>query len=530
MVFDLGSHRTFQYFDKKYIQIAKFDLLVFFNQAIDYQTTTRILDLKSKGKLFVVIQKNYVTSICFENLIKIAIRNGILDIIFIIGNDNGFKKVYTWNPYSTKNSCGRYFNLEKVDRIRNKKIPTSTSGCSLRVTWLQAYPFVGNTSQAKDPGLLINLFNTFEYISKVNIDYHFDPEFQSEFVNNGSVFKATKYLIDDRTDVLIGQLFMNSTDGIEFGPMFFQDKSVFIIPKPPPTRIYRRLLKAFDFKVWIIYISLFMFVSLTYCMFLKWYGSTLEIGHVLLDNFSLSIGGGMRRLPSRIGLRMLLLFYCLYIININDVYIAKLSGMLTVPTQGIQLVDTESLYYNHIFFNMSWYSERCTALYHKLNNKDFQGNIYILNQTDADILRDVSDITNKAVLTFSTIMAIYRYNIPFHGIIFSNLDRVTLSLSYFLRANNVLNPVVRYWSKEMVEKGFVRKWWEDILLHNINYTLLREGIAEKENYVVLSLRHYEEAFLMLLHGYTFATVVLLIEFVWVRIGRRLDYMRINSKF
>lgn len=503
---------------------GKFDIFIFINPNNHNLDPIKISHQNFRGNLFFVIENNFKIN-SYKNLIKMAVETGALNIFFITNSTT----IYTWNPLSKINSCGSYFIPEKLDKM-DKKIPGYNSNCSIKITYIKAYPFVGGTS-TPNPGLFIRLFDLIQNLSKIKIEYEFDQEFQNEFFYTGSLHKVTTHLINKRTDVVIGHVFMIPTDEIESGPMFYEDGIVIVVPKPARVKIYRRILKVFKFNVWFSYILIFFIISISHIILSNYYRENFRISRVLLNNFSLNFGGGITRLPKRFNLRLIFISYLLYIINLQSIYLGKLSGMLTVPAQGIRIADIESMYIQKAYFNMSQYVENVSRVHdRRINNPDWKENVHVLNRTEVEILTAVTHLTERSAFTFKSIVQTYPYSTPLHNYIRSFAYESTLSLTYFLRKNGLLNWTIRFWSNEIIEKGFFLKWWQDIVWGNVNYTLIREGIIEYEGVIVLNLKHYEEAFLILFYGYCLATIVFCWEFVAIRIEKKVDIMRKHSRF
>lgn len=509
---------------------GKFDIITISNSSNFHEKNLRnILAIPYfKGKLFFFSSNEKI----FKNVTAIAAENGIHKVGFL-QQDGNVTHFYQWNPYDTANCCGKYFNLKKIRFFSTfqEEPPNTHKDCKLRVICIQSYPFVGDPSLQIRPGLMVSLFNTIGSILNISIEYHFDQELQDDFKQNGFISKAINTLVESKADVLIGHLFMEQNENVTFGPMFLHDRLILVAPKPPRTNTYRRIFKVFDYQVWLAYIFVLILMSAFICTYLRMYGRHFSFPNIFLGAFKASMGSGIRVAPRDNPLRIVFIFYCLYAINLNSWYLSKLSGVLTLPPRGLRIPDAFAMYVNNYYCNLSWYVERTSRLSHLLLNEDWIKNMYILNQTEKELLESANYNLTRTVITFLTTGVTYPSGTPLHERIITNsVTKLTLLVTYFLRKQNILNSLLKFWTLEIIEKGLVMKWWKDIILDNTNVTSLREGIDEEEKFVVLSLRHYEEAFLVLFYGYATATIVLLAEFVVINIQRRIYRMNMYLAF
>ena len=467
-------------------------------------------------------------------LVKMSADNGIFNVAIVITSLRS-DVVFTWNPLDLDNNCGRRYHLRRVSNpgvsgdVLFHKIPRSVEDCTFNVLWIRSVPHVTDPTSPTNPGLFVTLFNTLMEKTNVKMRYMYDDRSQIELANNGTLTRPMALLKLGSVDAVVGHVFITPLLGkLSYGPVFLQDYFVMVVPKPARMKFYRQIHKAFRYETWIVFLGTYITVSLVLYEFTKYYKHKVSLVQVLLDNLRLCVASGMNLLPRHLCLRMIIMFYILYTMNMGAVYVGKLSGIFTIPAQGVKIADGETLYLNNLYFNMSWYFDKLSSVYLHINNPEWRKHVVRTNLTEKEMLMK-AHTTNVSSVTFKSVTDLFTSFAPRHDKVITYLPLATLFLTYFLKEHDVLNDIINYWSTEIIEKGLFHKWWKDVKMFNRNYTSEREGVVEMETVVVLSLRHYEETFMFLLCGYLIASVVLVFEFVFKQVEVRVDAMKTSSR-
>lgn len=512
---------------------------VFFARTVgDVERLLHILKSTSfyKGKFLIFFQKQRFNLNIVKELLSTAYKNGVSKIAFGI-YDNETIDFYSWFPFDRKNKCGKRFNLRKVNLcsesyqapVLYKNDLYNLQECSLKLTYVKAEPFVINVKASTAAGLFVSLFKTIERVTGIKMRYEFVEEFQYEFLNRGSLSGLFQHLIQEKTDVILGHLFMNSTsDHAVPGPQIYSDGLVWVAPKPKMFTTYRNILRAFDVDLWLLHMStiIFMVVFLKF-LFYK-YQVKMDTCKMILKIFKMTIVAAITHVPKVNTIRIVVFFYAIYCIDIDTIYIGKLSSIFTMPKSSVPITNIELMYLNQIYVNISHQVNLLTNLRNLVGIEEIKRNIYVLNWTEAELLKKVAATQTNGTLIFRSTTETYASESSSVET-FTSKSR-SLYLCYYLRNYNMINKPIMHWTQEVIEKGLFRKWWLDIIRHYRNYALRRAMKAQPIDAVVYSLRHYQEVYFLLLSGYTLGILTFALEFFSKYIERKISLMRRKTRF
>lgn len=96
---------------------------------------------------------------------------------------------------------------------------------------------------------------------------------------------------------------------------------------------------------------------------------------------------------------------------------------------------------------------------------------------------------------------------------------ITLLVTFYIGKYTHLEESLKYWSQEIVEKGFIKKWESDIIPRK-NYNDLKEVLKEDETVITLKLEHFDVVFKMLAMGYSISAGMLILEILYKTLDNR----------
>lgn len=152
-----------------------------------------------------------------------------------------------------------------------------------------------------------------------------------EFFNNGTLSIIKNGLENGSTDIAIGTLFIDKDFDVEYGPVLFKDRVLIAFDKEKVI-ITAKLLQAFTNELWMYWFLTFGCTTLIYYILniILENNCNTSLENCVMDFFRWSIGIGIGVLPKYDSVRMLIVFYILFNIIIDTVYLGKLSSILTV--------------------------------------------------------------------------------------------------------------------------------------------------------------------------------------------------------
>lgn len=508
---------TSQYYTPNYVVIAYFETT---------ETFVNYLKCAKYAKHLVIVDEDILRSENLTNLLNILWKEGILDVTFAIISEK--LQLYTWFPMDLNNNCGRITNMRLLPsnntNVFPKKIAKHLPNCSLRCAWIDAKPFsdlyikVFEMISAKTSSGLI--WENRDKESGINLRLlNKEAEYGYKFYWEESMQKIFE---NDNVDVLFGYTFINSST-FAYGPMFYTDASYIAVRKAPRILSYRPLLKVFNIYIFIYMFCVYLFVSIL-IITLKSNGVNLEI---FFTFFRLCLANS---LPSQSYVekitKSLFISFTFYSLILNTLYLSKLSSILTNPAFEEPLASREDLYINNLKTIFNHYLEQiyCVVFYAS-DNPDAIKNCIMVNMSVYDMLIKEVKEQNNSVLSFISILDTYPHLATRVDYFPTFLDEATLYHSYILNKNNPKNAVINYWATEMIEKGLLIKWWNDMKLISTveSYKYMLDDIHKP--FTILSLSHLNESFLIIIYGYILSIIIFLLEFFTYFLMKKINLMR-----
>lgn len=517
----------------------RISLVYFARSKSDVEILERILKTNGfyKGKFLIFFKRCVYDPKITRRILSIAYNHGVSHIALAIYTNESII-FRSWFPFDKVNRCGRRFHTKTFQicsgfydsptLYKNKLY--NLQECRLKLTYVKSEPFVIDVESDTTPGLFVSLFDTIKNATGIKMEYEFHDRFQEEFLNRGTLTGLFDHLVREKSDVILGHLFMNFTsDNTIPGPQIESDDLVWVAPKPKRyVTTYRNIFKPFTIDLWLFHVVIFGLI-IVFVSFLHFhYGYKLDTCHLIFNVLRIVFNMIAHCIPKRTTVRILMIFYSLYCIDMNAIYVGKLSSIFTIPKSSMTISDIELFYLNKIFVNISNHVNALTNLLAYVTNEDVGRELRILNWTDAELLKKVATTQTNGTLVFKSTAKTYTSEAAAVDWFVSHSR--SLFLCYYLRNFNMINKPIVYWTREVIEKGLLRKWWMDIKYKYRNYTLLKTIDEDPIEVVVYSVHHYEQAYFMLIAGYILASIVFALEFFAKWIEKKIARMKAMSYF
>lgn len=462
---------------------------------------------------YIIVCKSFKTTGDIKNIFKAIHAFGVTVIKVVINSEDTV--LYSWDPYHEDSECGKRISLTVTESsdLRNDVFTQTKSkqlkDCRIKIIWIRIPPLVVNVTALKGPGVYVSLFNTIHELTGVNIEYFQKEEFSQEFILNGSYYQLVQYLQNGTADVGIGRLYMNATHET-LGPCIFSDEMIFLARKRKKFHSYRYLLKIFTWSLWLSMAATFLITCALFVISGKFFkDSRIELYDIVTELFRICLGTGGNILFRTHNMKVLLIFYSLYCLNMDVLYLSKLSSQLSTPNQEKKISHVDLLVQYRVHIYSPWIGERLgLLLYYTSRNKTWYGGGHVWNYTEYQLLRHIVSHQENSTIAFSSTLKTFPSETA-AATLFRWPMYWPLFVTYYLRPNNPLNGMINFWTQETLEKGFIQKWWQDIARSNVNNSFGNEETDPP--LITLKIAHFEEIFCLLLGGWFVAIVSFFLE-------------------
>lgn len=382
---------------------------------------------------------------------------------------------------------------------------------TIKVAWITIPPFVINTTSPKNPGIYVSLFNTISDITGINVVY--DKNFTEEFINNGTYHQLTHYLQNGSADVGIGRLYMNSSH-TALGPCYFSDQIVFLARRQRKFPFYRYLLKIFKPSLWFLIVFAFVIICAVCVIINQLFGKNqVRFYDMAMELFRMYLGTGGQLFLKTFSMKVLIIFYSLYCLNMDSIYLSKLSSELSIPAREKKISHVDILVEYHVHIYAPQVADKLSLLvYYTSINSTWNRGGHAVNATEFELLRHIALYQDNSTLAFISTLKTFpsetAATTTFYWTIYW-----PLFVTYYLRPNNPLNRVINFWAEEALEKGFIQKWWYDISQSNVNRSLYKVAADDSTLQVTdaLKIAHFEEILYVLFAGWGAGILFFLLE-------------------
>lgn len=466
------------------------------------------------AKYLVFVDRNILGDEKLDDLLKLMWNNDIFDVTIAtqqalvnsnssesVSNTNKVSndsmKYYTWFPLDGDSDCGNVVNLVETQQLFPQKLSKYLPNCAIKCAFVDDKPF----SQLYGDTLVLMSEMAGNSIT-------FDNK-KSEY---GVYFYWEENMMDmlenDTFDVIYGHTFINSTEFF-YGPMFYTDSAYIAARKPHKLSDHHPILKSFNLYLWVFIVFIYFVVCVVAVVL------ATSDRSVFLDIFRISLGNSLPTFNNKARvLNILFLTYSCYSLIMTNAYLSKLSSGLTKPVFARPFANREDIYLSALSLYFNAYVDKIHCLiYAASDNPTALSYCIKLNISIYELLEKVVHDQNNTATTYMSMLETYPHlanRIDYFPTFF---DTATFYNSYVLRKDNPKNAVINYWSCEIIEKGLAAKWWKDIKrTSEIKWHFRSASDDNPPPFIVLTLSHFYELFLIVAYGYLLSFLALLFEF------------------
>lgn len=424
----------------------------------------------------------------------------VVQVYIFEKQENNSWNYYVLNRFCNINSSQHFFNCNNTksnfydyrDKIKN---------CSPTITYIKS----GFSNTLLKP---LEIFRKlFKVTTKLIIPSHNDENWFLAGVENVPRLEMYKH------DVIIATpgRFLNSSRFFEFSDIILRDSYIWLLPLPNRIPSIKIFASVFENKVWItmLIVTVAVIIVLVVMSCLnhnhQQYKDKINLAmHVIVLSFGIT---GLTRLPTYRPMKILLIFYMLYALQISSFFQCHLSGFLIRPSYEEKLENVEKVSNSQLLPIVFSIGLRNVIRDYKSLNISGICDRVMLNFTNYENTKEllykrkgITVCIPKSNLTDKD--AIYTYNVPFQHFFTPEFAYLIKHGSYYLDYLNKAISIAH-------ENGFSFKWF----YANLNKKLL----SAHNNDVVLSLNHLQAAFKIYLYGSIISLTIFFCELLFIKI-------------
>lgn len=534
--------------------------LVFFDNVLNFSNNLKIIESMAMYDATATFVLSY-TNVCStrnanemaQRILKTAYDNTKYKTKLLLPIEKDIFELYEFNlfPENSKycalnpmltmiNTCDRGIFDSKTYRIRPH---FSQLNCTIRAVLLRYPPFVISANDGVDLKLLgvieTHLNVTFEKVFNKTPTWGYKEK-------NGYWTGSLQQIYMDPLKIGIGGGSVNAErlKYFTFSTYYFTEKICWVVPKAKRLADGTLILFIFTWQLWVVLFVLIVIcgIFLTLCSTVKLLTTVFktgenprlylkEIGTAIFVSVQVTISIPVSKLNEKGINRVMFIFYSLFIIIVGNLYRSSLINSMTIPKYKHQISTYNEIaetsmavggmsFYKNSFIDLD--NKKSMAIYHKYNYSfETETYIYWLNRvkegktisifgeyivkyydreqhlTQKDGTSNIHVITSDDELMF----------INSYGIIFSKNFVLTEQF------NNIL--------ENLMEAGLINMWAQSYIRDDnrieskIRKTKLHSGLYPNNNKIVLTLRHFQGAFMILGLGiYVGLCMFVLEHMVW----------------
>lgn len=485
----------------------------------------------SKSKYLIVTRNNRNLT----KLIEILWNYDVTKIVLITHNKSFNKiKIFGLKRYVNNRNCDAIpypqfiCNCSMLEHdnksmiILSKKVFANFKGCRMLASVLHhnyMYPYVNSDHS----GLYIHVLKILS--EKLNFQLIIDRmtyEESRKFLNDNSSFLENMY--GNRTTALLAALSFRlvTTTSKYINPtnIIFISNSCWLIPKS--IKINSQIIKS----IFELY-SLVMLVGMLFIMIIVWfimknpnirssdYNRNINVVDLILILYGMALGMYSKINLKSFALRLIILFYMFFTLEIDTMFRGELSSISTRP----------------VYKNIKTIEQLAESNLTLFTRVIMKRGIGTLNQSTAKLLYDKMEVIGPEFYPFDLIKDFLRYRnfslsvdntvadiIVQHSGLASKICQSTYLLNiesrYALRAASPFLSTFNYYIQYVIESGLTSKYVREMSDKNLSMLILEMTNDNVDNKIIsLKFEHIQEEFFMFIYGIALALIVFIFEFL-----------------
>jgi hypothetical protein len=459
----------------------------------------------------------------------------VLNAVVAIPHPKSALVLYTWFPYQSPDICTHvrevvlnYWLFENNGRflfngsLFPQKIPQDLKGCRISVSTLEIEPFVilsySNSSIFLADGLEGRLFRS--VMKKLNLRYKLKlpgNESWGEKLPNNTWTGMKGDLFNNVTELGFGGLLLDRElcEVFECTITYLKDRLVWHVPRAKQVAQWKGFYKVFEKETWLVILAVSIVVALLlWCMgCISKEMSYKTLAESMSHVWAVILGISVPEQPRATRPRLLFLFWVIYCLHMNAVYLSFLTSFLINPGFEHQVRTVEELVRSNLDYG-----------YHSGFDKYFNDStdqilVKILSRRKhcegdgEDCLRRMADRGDFAMLV-SSMLVQYKNALQFMdqsgNTLFSHFEESFLDYDFVIYLTKGSHLLERLDSviHRTVEAGLLEHWWEEMK----NTLRHKQALLTVEASSTLSFSHLQSVFVFHLFGLAISLTVFIGEF------------------
>ncbi|KAJ4443941.1 hypothetical protein ANN_05730 [Periplaneta americana] len=454
--------------------------------------------------------------------------------------------VYTWFPYHPVGRCANVKDAVLVDQwvvdgedetyflynasLFPKKTGLKFTGCTLTIGTFEYAPVVMDVESQNNVSTVYKggteVFLTRIIAEKMNMSLVvLNPPadgWRWGFETNGKWTGVTGMLINGECDTVMGNWYYRChlVEEVECITQHNMDDTRWFVPCAKPYPRWLSITRVFQPSLWLSFFLTYVTIAFVMRKLVQIKKSTFKdyklkyiynsLVECLLDFWAVILGQSACDIPQVTLIRSLFLLWLVMCLAINTVYQTFLTTFLIEPGLQQQISSEDELLNSNLVLGIP---DTYVSLYPDLKDDRYKRQIHCPNvlkcQDRVALKGDMSvlfSILNTEYVTAtrhtdgSGKPKICRF--------YENYSNQFVSFP-FLKGN----PYTERFEQIVfiiLESGLKEKWWSDIKYIATLKSILRES-STSDDYVQMSLEHFQSAFLLLVLGYILALLSLFLE-------------------
>ncbi|KAF5294119.1 hypothetical protein FQA39_LY13490 [Lamprigera yunnana] len=372
------------------------------------------------------------------------------------------------NPHAPGNKCGTYVEnyysekCEKVKIISFLKPFRSFNGCTLEILTIKnVFNLPGNYFQR-----LIKIME-----NKLNVTTKPMRDVNNLLTSKLFLFLFYNYALHNVFERGINMLALNV---------------MWIVPVADEKSALKALTSIFQLDLWLFVLGSFTVIVIFWTLVVKCYNKSIDFSGIFLKVYHMTLMGSLHQIPKYTTLKYIFLTYIVYAVHIQSIYTSNLVRILTIAQYEKQisniydLADSDLPIYT--INEVIQFSFKKNVNYEReVSEKIFKRLITITSAQEADIIVQISNFRNCAVLTFSPAWPKKPINVKrFINNSFTEIPEI----GFRVRHGHYIMDTVNSLYQTIVESGLYHKFMKELFSKKIE--------PDDSHSVVITLEHYNE--------------------------------------
>ncbi|KAF2901214.1 hypothetical protein ILUMI_04972 [Ignelater luminosus] len=446
-----------------------------------------------RGKFIVITSKHIDTNYLTDTFYKYDIINFSL-----------IRKIQNTTPHFVKDYIADFNRLENTYELCYTSKPKMKEQ---EIKMIIPNPVNISTTQLIELKALYILalenLNMIGNLFKMKASYLFTDDIKTLLYNNSNDIYI--YLSMTRPEKLFSDYDVSN--------YFYRDFMIWAVPLPDKMSTFKTIATTLDVKVWLVIIILLMVKSILWWLFSKLFKTEMQFFDLLtyiLTSLLVTLGGSYNSLPNLRSLKVLLLFYLAYSMQISTIFQGKLYSGLKNPKMEHGITNMKELADSPLPMIGSVQTKN-TLTEHSSNNPIFSKVLKkLIVRRPLDLTTSLKNIARfrncSTILGKAALLYVFPKFKPMVNLIEHDTGSLELEVSFAVRKGHHLLTVLNKYCRRLYEGGIYKKLFSDATALYGNDEIQDEGEAS-----AFGMYDLHELFILWAMGMLLAAVIFVLE-------------------